>query len=46
MLKKQIVNEYIRILSGLERGYQESLDNLVNMILLYKYNLDTNEYID
>lgn len=39
MLEKQIIKDYHYILSRLERGYQEKLDNLVNELLILKYNL-------
>lgn len=51
MLKKEIINDYEYILARLQRGYQESLDNLINKILVYKYNLecyytDSKQYYD
>ena len=51
MLEKEIINDYEYILARLQRGYQESLDNLINKILVYKYNLecyytDSKQYYD
>lgn len=40
MLEKEIINDYEYILARLQRGHQESLDNLINKILVYKYNLE------
>lgn len=40
MLEKEIINDYEYIFARLQRGYQESLDNLINKILVYKYNLE------
>ena len=51
MLEREIINDYEYILARLQRGYQESLDNLINKILVYKYNLecyytDSKQYYD
>ena len=40
MLEKEIINDYETILAKLQRGYQDSLDDLINKILVYKYNLE------
>lgn len=39
MLEQQTIKDYHYILSRLERGYQEKLSDLVNELLILKYNL-------
>lgn len=54
MLEKQIVDQYRKILSRLERGYMDSLEDLITNLLLHKYNLScdinqdiyTDDYIE